>query len=377
MSVLIATSMRTSHHAGQAGRGTCSSTHRGPGRGERGFTLVEMLVSMALLAMIAAVLATVLSLLANAQKYVSGQTSSFEDASLAFQSMTRTLSQASLETYFDYYPSQAAGLTGTVPPPPTAFIRQSNLHFICDQAVNLLPGGSATVNPTHAVFFQSLLGYSEPTDPSYAAIPDLLNACGYYIAFGSNVSTIPGLSALEGNATYRYRLMEMMQPTEEMGVYADLETTEPYKWIQTPITNNEVRPVADNIIALVIEPQYSTEDQVANGSTPLTPNYFYDSRQDAQTATQPPNANQLPSIVKVTMVAIDEASAIRLARLNQNTNPPALLPAGIFTSSEPGQYDADIVKLTNALQSTVPPVNYRIFVASVPMRSAKWSNPIP
>jgi uncharacterized protein (TIGR02599 family) len=340
----------------------------------KSFTLIETLVALAVLSIIILILATIIGTLSKAQTYVSGNTSSFRDAELAFQSVTRTVSQATLQTYWDYYPSQS----GTNGPPPQTYIRQSNLHFIVGRAKDLEGSASASLNPTLAVFFQAPLGYA--TNSSYVVTPDVFNACGYFINFTNNASSIPPAPGLVANAQYRFRLMQLAQPTEQLEVYTDTNTApdsgNSYKWITDPIIAGEVRPVADNIIALVVEPQYSVADQASAGA-PLTSNYLYDSRAGTinltSTPVQPTFQNQLPSMLKITMVAIDEASAIRLAN-QYGSSPPPLVASTLFTSTAtgaPAQYDQDIQTLTTSL--TAMHVNYRIFVASVPLRAAKWS----
>ena len=81
--------------------------------------------------------------------------------------------------------------------------------------------------------------------------------------------------------------------------------------------------IAENIVALVITPRLSQQDELevkgtstAEGS-PLAPYYLYDSAPRATTDSryndgQRNPTNQLPPILQVTMVAIDETSAIRL-----------------------------------------------------------------
>jgi uncharacterized protein (TIGR02599 family) len=198
----------------------------------RSFTLVEMMVSMLLLVMLAYILLEITTLVATTNAHVSGGVNGFQDASIAFDTVTKTLAQATLNTYIDYFPSQLGWtitISGTnqnlvTPPPPSIYIRQSELHFVCGQAINMVyatpPANASTINPTHAVFFQAPLGYSSTyTSPP---IPDLLNACGFYIAFGSNSSWLPPFLPVNSPSNLsRYRLVEMLQPSENLEVYYD------------------------------------------------------------------------------------------------------------------------------------------------------------
>lgn len=392
------------------------------------FTLVEMMVSMALLIILAYILLQVTTLVASSNARISGGVSAFQDASIAFDTLTKTLSQATVNTYIDYFPSQLGQTinvsTGNLStnPPPSIYVRQSELHFICGQAVNLVSTtATAPNNPTHAVFFQAPLGYSTNTAYTSPPMPDLLNACGFYIAFGTNsIPPIPQLQNDPASTLYRYRLMEMLQPTENLGVYTDpaLATNVPnsanpsftnqyqsvyppttdggfYNWITSatvPAAGN-VRPLTDNIIALIIQPMVDPADYASYSSagitfptsqfgsptanTPTSYDYTYDTRRDTISTTTAPyqqlEQNQLPPLMQVTMVAIDEPSAIRLAA-QYGMNSPNLVgsaPGGATLFTQTSNYAADLNTLTTYLTSIH--VKYRVFTAQVPMANAKWS----
>jgi uncharacterized protein (TIGR02599 family) len=389
----------------------------------RSFTLVEMMVSMALLAILGYILLQITTLVATTNARIGGGVSSFQDASIAFDTLTKTLSQATLNTYIDYYPSQLGATinisTGnlTTTSPPSIYIRQSELHFVCGQAVNLVSStATANNNPTHAVFFQAPLGYS--TTYTSPPIPDLLNACGFYIAFGNNTTWLPTfLVATSPSNLYRYRLMEMLQPTENLGVYTDPALTSAttgsvlpsspdsgtspatfYNWITNATTTaSNVRPLADNIIAFVVQPMLSPTDlaaltsgtifptslyPVSSPNTATSSDYSYDSRRDAISTTTAPyqqlEQNQLPPLLQVTMVAIDETSAIRLAA-QYGTTSPNLIAKAQAAGSTPGNalfaqtsnFTTDLNTLTTYLAGIR--VKYRVFTAQVPMFNAKWT----
>jgi uncharacterized protein (TIGR02599 family) len=67
-----------------------------------GFTLTEMLVSVSLLVLLALVLAQMTTFTMRMSRRISGEASVFQDASLAFETMTRKISQATLNPiYYD------------------------------------------------------------------------------------------------------------------------------------------------------------------------------------------------------------------------------------------------------------------------------------
>ena len=116
-------------------------------------------------------------------------------------------------------------------------------------------------------------------------------------------------------------------------------------------------------------------------SSPLAPKYSYDSsltKNDGQAGTDPRinPKNQLPPVLQITMVAIDETSA---ARLNLGTATGDIFKLkGKFADTT--KYTGDLVVQPGgaadvSLENTLigKKVNYRIFTTNVPIRAAKWS----
>ncbi len=316
-------------------------------------------------------------------KNTSGKIEGFTNARSAFDAMTRTISQATLNTYYDYADSSGnwvVSSTGTLSgSPPATYARRSDLHFICGQA-NTPPSGSPTgllsltgswTPITHCIFFQAPLGKSA----LYSTQQKLLNACGFYLVYGPDPS-VPNFLPSSSANRYRYRLMEFLQPSESLTVYstgaATTRGTSNYHWFTDPIVTtpdaNSNFVLAENIIALIIWPKLSKGDQAAGGN--LTTNYSYDSEQLGV------SYNQLPPIVEVTMVAIDEASALKLG--NTSTPPNAALgltqsgtPLFTTSSESPNQLEADLT--TMETQLTASHVNFRVFQTEVAISGAKWT----
>ncbi len=116
------------------------------------------------------------------------------------------------------------------------------------------------------------------------------------------------------------------------------------------------RVLAENVIALIILPKRSVNDTPA-GATELAPNFSYDSR---LYQTKPGDSlamltrNQLPPLVQVTMVAIDEKSAARLeSRAASASAPPDLGLGELFKTSGDGtQLTKDLATLEDTLNDT-------------------------
>ena len=351
-------------------------------RHENGFTLLELLVSMSIILLLLAVLGMITSTTQRTWAYTSGKAEQFRDAREAFESMTRQLSQATLNTYWDYDNPNA----------PTRYLRQSELRFISG-GLNAMTATATYSNfPSHAVFFQAPLGYVTNTT-SYSDLYSLLNTWGFFIEFGSNKPWNPNfLNSLPNPPAqrYRFRLMQMMEPSESLTLYNSESQTAGGNanyvgtdWFTTPLAStSNLRIVADNIIALVLLPKLTPQED--STGTALSPNYSYnsvktDDNNDPAVSAATDWKNQLPPEVQVTMVAVDEASYKRFQG-NSTTMPnllvdtsgnPLFQKAGdLVNSSNPG-YAQDLQSLQNTLVKDK--LNYRVFSTNVSIKAAKWS----
>lgn len=370
----------------------------------RAFSLVEMMVSLAVLALMMIVLAQVTNSTSKLWQGTNDKISAFQNARAAFETMTQTLSQATLNTYFDYYDSSgnrntAAGLSTFT---PSLYDRFSELHFISGPADSILKGISRTdstgsksypdVTSGHAVFFQAPLGYTQQSTAK--SLDNMLNAVGYFAEFGTDKDLIPSLISTKIPPRFRYRLVQMLQPAESLSVYAEPWTSRTKgsaaRWFKTPLElpiadSLNPRPtqiLADNVAAMIIRPKRS-DQEFANANpkpAPIAPNYTYDSQPQpvippAQIANFP-TRYQLPPLVSVTLVAIDEASAVRMQL--QHKDKPPLQEMGVSTlfqttsdTNVPDDYESDLQELKDAL--TDAKVNFRIFETELMIRASKWT----
>ncbi len=366
-----------------------------------------MLVASAILVIILGVVVELTGEVSQVWRSSTSRIQTFQESRTGFEALTRRLSQATLNTYYDYYDTNngpgtyflrtTANATTFV---PGTYDRVSDLHFISGQASTLLSNSpTAITTQTHAVFFQAPLGYSV----TYQALDNALNACGYFLQFDAGTASIPSYitNAPSYTPRYRFRLMEMMQPTENLSVYYG---TPNYAWFASNAESN-CRIMAENVIALVLLPELPTTEDTTG--TNLAPNYNYDSRiplgatNDTTWSTAspafPPDSfttltngvsvtmtrhNQLPPLVHVVMVVIDEPSAVRLQGNSTNV-PSAINLAGItpplFINAANMSNDIQSVEnICNAtpgnLTGNTTRLNYRIFYSDVIIRGAKWSN---
>lgn len=411
----------------------------------RAFTLVELMVSMVVLIIILLMLVQMVNSTSAIWRGSTAKVEQFRSARQGFEAIVRRLSQATLNTYWDY----------DDPITPTRYFRQSDLRFIVDSGgalINKTPMDSDLKHPTHAVFFQAPLGYFAGVDPSgrttsdiadpaaynaaYSGLENLLNTWGYFVEYGSDrfyrPQFIQNLKAKAPPERYRYRLMEYMQPADQLTIYhytsgvqdpnaSSSKAKNPlffghdwfYEWNSvSPSTGTatrapldvdlasfsyDPRPVhvlAENVVALVIMPMLSPQDPAAVKGEILSPYYRYDSTQvtnnrpgmdtptSAPATTSFPNVNpksQLPPVIRVTMIALDETSAARIAPANPGSNdPPEACKSTDFfkTTSSNGDYPVNVYSkdLQDFEAKLVKSrLSYRTFTSSVSLRAAKWS----
>lgn len=374
----------------------------------KAFTLVELMVSTAIISLLMLILVAMVNQFSQTWRFTTKKVEGFQSARDGFESMTRKLSQATLNTYWDFYYVNIGGRKV-----PKDFIRQSQLRFVSGPTAKLAPDN---MRYTHGVFFQAPLGVVNDK-ANLGTMRDLLNTWGYFIEEGDDALLRPAF--LEGRVPLRTRcrLMELMQPTESLSVY-DLDqraadsplTGDQLGWFRLALgaTPRPVRAVADNIVALIIWPKLAAGDENARrdqGKSPLSPNYLYDSallsfksqrmgsvaapiylndgakllnQSDMQEAADINPKNQLPPILQVTMVAIDEQSAVRLEDSGSKDGIRKLTDGLFQVACTPGtrttqetQYSQDLRTMEQRLVTAK--ATYRIFETNVLIRGAKWS----
>ena len=350
----------------------------GPGGASQAFTLIELLVAMTILCLLGVLLLSMVGNISSLSKRSREQVESFQGARSGFESLTRNLSQATLNTYWDYYdsasnPASSASYNGT----PARYDRQSELHFRSGPCSNVLTPATPANYPTHAVFFQIPGGYSATN--TLKTLTTTLNAVGFFIEFGSDNSLRPDFlsNSTSINERYRYRLMQMQQPTESLQIYSTNTGT---AWFTNPLAS-AVRPVnvlAENVVALVIIPKLSETEDPSNVAL-VTNNYNYDSRATKSysatsasgTTISGTTLHQLPPLVEVIMVALDETSAQRAAA-SSGTNAPDFGQSTLFTQiTNYAGLTNDLDTLENTLRSRG--MIFRTYRTVVGIRGSKWS----
>jgi uncharacterized protein (TIGR02599 family) len=315
------------------------------GRGALAFSIPELLVAMAVLTLLLVLLLGTINQLSSVTRSASGKISAFQGARAGFDLLTRTLSQATLNSYWDY-----DNLTA-----PTRYLRKAELHFLVGAAgTGSLPGTAGT---GQALCFQVPAGKSETA----ANLENLLNACGYFIQYGP-LDALPGPFPAPASPTYRYQLMQAIEPSESLRVYG---ATTGNGWVGGLAAH--AVPIAENIVYLLAWPRKAPLENPAGSS--LTTNFSYDSRANALANPQPETAHQMPPIVQITMVALDETSA---ARVCTGATPPSAVSeafSGLFEDSSQDAFEEDLAQLESNLAARG--LSFRVFTSMVPIRESK------
>jgi uncharacterized protein (TIGR02599 family) len=376
-------------------------------RARAGFTLIEIMLAAVITVVLVGILLQITTLASTTVTLSTQKLSAFATARTAFDTITKNLSQATLNTYLDYYDANGLRRTDTNSDinnvggatfVPVSFGRASDLQFVIQTNQSKSYYGQE-------VYFQAPRSYS--TDASIQSVQGLLNACGYYVQFGDSHLFQPGVVTA---AKYRYRLMQGLEPTENLKVFTATavsgtgSTTDSSSTWLTNIQNGsgkgsiDVTPIADNVIALVAWPRLSVNnDATGYQLLPASHAFSYDSQANVAPSTTSPyyqnaTADQLPPDVEVTMVVLDEASMVREEAMvaasaaalpsAQQAAASALPPpdieadlAGRFTKAD--NYATDITGLAKALSGKQPSgtggLNFQIFNTTVALRESKWT----
>ena len=340
------------------------------------FTVLELLVACSVLVIMLGFISMAISQMAKGIKTSASKVDAFQSARASMESVSRTLGIATLNTYWDYYIVSGGSYTnrGTNTNAPATYGRQSDLQFV---VTNLGGGLNGMDTVTHGVFFQAPIGYSTNTNP--IPPPGCLNPCGFFVAYGGDPAMAPMLTNTELSSITskpRFRLYQWLASSENLKVDPNTGTLS-NTWMGSAVLKTNVvatavgqsfgiRPLAENIVAFVA--------RVPATSATTATNYGWNSRTTWPSGAQPNQMHQLPPLVEITMVAVEEAAVNRLAGSAASSSDAAskLGISGLGSLfSDDTQYDADLKAVTDGLSSKGVP--YRVFTATVPLRESRWS----
>ena len=323
----------------------------------QGFSLLELLVAMALLLLVVGLSAGILSATQDVWKRVSSQTEQQRGARQSLDTVSRRISQAVLNPYWSVVYDNTTGQ-------PRRFERASELRFLVSPAASIV---STAAEAGTAIFFQSPTGYF--SDGS-GELGSALNTWGYFIEYGSDQSYRPDFLASAGVPEQnRFRLIEFLDPSDNLEVFRRTSAMPDYigrEWFTTPLASPlRKRILAENVLAFVVMPRLSSLEDPSGIA--LASNYAYDT-----TARNPDKRfnprNQLPPVVEIAAVVLDSRS---IAKINWGTSPPDLGIAMNSLFKDPAKLNKDLEDLRLALRGKN--LEARIFRQTIPIPSARWS----
>jgi uncharacterized protein (TIGR02599 family) len=355
----------------------------------RGFTLVELLVSMAVLSVLMIFLAQVLSDTQRTWGQAKARVGEFRESRAAFEAIARRLSQATLNSYWGYRLDSNGN--------PDLYQRQSELHYVSGPAAALLP--QVQLASGHAVFFQAPLGQTldastSASSSSPAGLENLLNAWGWYVQYESDLPRRPDF--LQPDVAHpekkRFRLMEFRQPTEKLVLYrtitdpkggsmpipwieAQTSRDDLYEWFRNTLEENS-QPVAENVLAVLIQPVWPVTNSTTGANTDAAPDYLYDTRryQWPENSSQSfRSRHQLPPVLRLTLVALDERSwgALDPVKADELAGDLVeLVNRTLFKKSS--DYEKDLQQLELALGQHR--IGFRVFSTAIQIPAAKLTS---
>lgn len=383
--------------------------HAGIGGDARAFTLVELMVSVSILVILMLVVANFVALVQRTWVRTNSNVSQFREARVAFDILTKNLSQATLNTYYQNEVANLGQNLGEQITSPLNYARQSELQFVCGPSAGTggilaSQGANVSTHPGHAVFFQAPLGEvrlqaNANGTANTENMVNLLCGRGYWVEWGSDAFFRPAFLNELGEGIVpqrrRLRLMQYSPTAEQNQIYRSNNRpiiNNSMKWFNDALASGistasetkenkaATRPVAENILALIISPQLET----TNATLPpysIAPNYRYDStlisNDGANVTSFGPQGTRhlLPPLLKVTMIALDASSGERLS------SDPTLLTntmttlGGIFKSvsrqaEELGGQSDKPGTLDTYLNSKR--LNYRVFTSTIALKQGRW-----
>ncbi len=359
----------------------------------RGLTLLELLLSMALLSVVMIIIASAVGTMQNTWVRMREKSDQFRGTRMALDRMSRHLQQATLAPRLVPDLEDESATTNA-----PAFKRESDLHFVCGPARDLLQGAGVCGD---AVFFQG--PFAEPSNEPAASfgnaapmehdlLDETLSAWGYFVEFSDDDRERPSFLRAERDRhppRMRFRLLEFRQPTEEMQLLQldpNKHPNEPklagytspnelYRWFREPLASGNSRDrhvsvVAENILAAIITPFDPSAENEADTYAIATKD-GYDSRR-AQNARNPSpldkaQQHKLPPALRLTVVAMSEDSWSRLTDGEVNSVGQQLRSTvdGLFRDPRPENFRNDLDRLEGALNRQK--IAYRIFTIKLRM----------
>ena len=334
-----------------------------------GFTLLELLVSTAVVGrMVLIVIGGTITMMQNTWVKVRDKADLYRSARSAMETMARRLSQATLAAHHE---------AGTLNADVGNIIRRSDLHFVSGQGKGLVQNVNGIVG--HAVFFHAPMSYDLPLNQLGGAqrhdqLTHLLNACGFFVTYGSDDRGTPSFIRQQSNVPprRRFRLMELKQPTDRFDVFTPGQQADGHpnintaqaagdarRWITEAMSevnrSQNVSVLAENVLGFVIRPiSGGSLSPAAYDATKhdLAPDLEYDSRRfqwETGSALGQRTRHRLPPALELTLIVVADSAWDRLGPGQGEAIANQLQGAINNRFRSAASYSSDITSLDNEL----------------------------
>ena len=189
------------------------------------------------------------------------------------------------------------------------------------------------------MFFHGPFGVNNEDD--WQEFATLLNGWGYFIDYVEIDETRPAfITESISNTGYRYRLMELRVPAEELITYGTPSSVRSGEWYKNAIESGQANLVTENVVALIIVPE--APEGVLSHPSDIAPEYYYNTvayLDSADSYAVKRSRHQLPPLLRFTMVVLDEPSAMKLSD-EAGASPPDLGLDELFVDAT--KYETDL-----------------------------------
>ena len=325
-------------------------------RRSAGFTVLEVLATLVVLLLILVALEQFVESIG--ASWHAAASDPFAEASAAFATVTQNLSVATLEPYRDYADATGAFRTaGSAGFMPYGMKRHSDLDFVCGPSGGTGVAGAQRSDDGDE---QRVFRRSRRRDGDARATGH--GASAQRAGLLRRVRRRQGRAAfLLGTSRLRWRLKQVMQPSDRCRSFP----TRPRRRGSSSLPCRPGDPVSWRRMSSRCRPAGTRGERFGRGAGARLRLRF-------ARHGNPLTLHQLPPRVHLALVAIDEASAVRLAARN-GSRAPALVAQRLFQHA--AQLRADLATLDASAHGGK--IGHRIFQRDIALPAAAWSNTSP
>lgn len=320
---------------------------------KRGVTLVELLVTVAVLGVLLAVMFAVLQQAGRVVQRTSRQANSLQESRAVFARLAEALRTATVVSAPHFFDHRANSFDFENGHRGQYELRPKAAHsFVTGPSAQLL-GEGAAVYPGDAMFFAAARG--ETDDPALEPLRDALNGLACLVEHGSESASFPNFLSPWLDARSRYRLKLYVEASENFALRLLQPDT---RWYQKILpadlppgaTTPRAQVLAENVVALLVLPLHENGKTLAGGTVYDTQAWRVPGLDSEARASAEAGFNRLPGALRVALVTIPETVAARLAEKHGTVPPLDTTPTRMAGA---GGWDATLQAWRDSFDPTV------------------------